>query len=225
EGADIAPTLQTFRSLCEETNGTLWAVNGNGTLLVRQDAAWKLAPVSIPGRVTCVAADPAGGIWLGGAYRKLFYLRDGKVRSLGREQGVKALRIRRLLTDSKGDVWIAMEQHDSLGRLHDGVVRNISLPPNTRDLTAMEEDSAGNIWVATGDGDVLRVQGDTAVNEADAAGAPRIWIHALRATKDGLWICYRDTGVGRLKNGRFTLITPAQGLHEAAINELIFDGG
>jgi signal transduction histidine kinase/ligand-binding sensor domain-containing protein len=224
EGSTTALSFESFASLAEDTNGTLWAVTGDGSLIYRQGAEWMPSPVALPGRVACVAADREGGIWIGNRYRKLHHLKDGHLSTWGPEEGFKALRVRALFVDRDGVVWIATEGNAGLACLRSGKFTTIRLGTEVRTITCMTEDNAGNKWVATGSGDLFRVSNEEVTNERERASTLRTWIRDVRASADGaIWICYRNAGIGRLKEGKFFNITRAGGLYEDAVNQMLFD--
>jgi signal transduction histidine kinase/ligand-binding sensor domain-containing protein len=226
EGSTTALSFESFASLAEDTNGTLWAVTGDGSLIFRQGAEWLPCPVSLPGRMSCVAADREGGLWIGNRYRKLHYLRDGQLTTWGPERGFRALRVRALFVDRDGAVWIATEGDVGLACLRSGKIASIRLGSEIRTITCMTEDAAGNKWVGTGSGDLFRVNEEEVVNERERASTLRTWIRDVRALADGsVWICYRNAGIGRLKKGQFSSIRRAEGLYEDAVNQMVFDDG
>jgi signal transduction histidine kinase/ligand-binding sensor domain-containing protein len=224
EGSTTALSFESFASLAEDTNGRLWAVTGDGSLIFRQGADWMPSPVALPGRMTCVAADREGGIWIGNRYRKLHHLKDGHLTTWGPEEGFKALRVRALFVDRDGAVWIATEGDVGLACLRSGKITTIRLGSDIRAITCMTEDSAGNKWVGTGSGDLFRVNDEEVTNERERASTLRTWIRDIRAPADGaIWICYRNAGIGRLKKGKFFNITHAEGLYEDAVSQMLID--
>ena len=88
----------------------------------------------------------------------------------------------------------------------------------------MIEDSAGQIWMGTLDGRLLRVDGDRLVEIAQPAGETPHPIRCLSVTPDGsLWIGYAVSGATRLKAGKFSQIGPEDGLFDGNICAMMPD--
>ena len=241
--------LVAVQSFCEDNNGMRFAVGQNGLLARWQNSAWETmtvflqgvptpvvrwqrpgwermtAPLGWPGGpATCVAADPRGGVWLGTTERGLFQWRDGKFFSLGDTNVLARHAIHALFPGATGDLWIGQEQAGTLHRLRDGHLLTLKLPSNTGQVSALAEDASNTLWVATTDGRLARVNGETVedvTSQTLSAPAP---IRCLHAAPDGsLWIGYAARGLGWLKHGRFFLFGLEQGLWDAGISQILSD--
>ena len=108
EGLDTGSSLVTIQSICEDTNGVLWGATQNGLLVSRVDGKWipELTNETWLGVVTCVAADHAGGLWIGTANRQLYYWRNGQHKTWSRDEGMAKITLTALLPAANGDLWM-----------------------------------------------------------------------------------------------------------------------
>ncbi|MBU6411019.1 MAG: hypothetical protein KGR98_11595, partial [Verrucomicrobia bacterium] len=224
EGVDSGLPFESVQSLCQDTNGTIWAVTRNGLLINRFHGGWRIISTNsdwFGESVECVTADDSGGVWVGGRHQ-LFYLRDGKLRLWAATNGLANRIIHALLFSSKGDLWIG---GSALDRMRGGVLKTISIPRGAQLIRALAEDRAGNIWLGTANGYLMRATGNRVFDETTRIlGAPDS-IRCLTATPDGsLWIGFATDGIGRLKNGKFSRIRTAQGLGDDGISQIVPDG-
>ena len=91
-------------------------------------------------------------------------------------------------------------------------------------MAALAVDAAGDCWVATARGLLLRVHQDVLRDETTNMLAKPHAIRALCPTPDGaLWIGYGGQGLGRLKAGRFTQYRMDQGLSDDYISHILPD--
>jgi signal transduction histidine kinase/ligand-binding sensor domain-containing protein len=139
-----------------------------------------------PGLVTSLFALPDGGLWIGYATGGVSILRNGTATTYGKNQGAPDGRIRLIVQDQDGWIWIA--NSDGLVRF-DGQRWDVIGPqwncPKGR-ATAVFVDSRGTIWAAIGNS-ILYLKrgskrfedtGDFALEAASIAEAPngKIWI-------------------------------------------------
>src|SRR6185369_5624225 len=126
--------------------------------------------------------------------------------------------------DSKGNLWIAFSADTTLQRMQHGKFENYSLPEGSRAVRAICEDAKGTVWLANLDAQLLRVEGKQIVDETSRTFEPKRPIRCLAGTSDGsLWIGYSAVGVGRLKDGRFSIVGTEQGLKDASICSMMPD--
>jgi signal transduction histidine kinase/streptogramin lyase len=156
----------------------------------------------------------------------LYRWQQGAFTVLGRSDGLAGDTVRSLLADSAGNLWIGLEVSNCLQRLREGQWHTFTQPPGSRTIRVMAEDAAHNIWMGTSDGYLLRVDGDTLVNETPRTLSRPKPIRCLYATPDGsLWIGYAGAGVGRLREGRFVQVGTEQGLHDDYVCGIVADEG
>lgn len=211
------------RSVCEETNGTLW-IGTLGDGLERWQSGM-LTNLPMPGGtgkgfVFCVCPDNAGRLWLSAGEEDL-YLRDagGFSRVTPIVHGVKSI-----FADQSGRIWVGTKSgmYVSNGgaapefRFFEGVGR--------RDVRALSEDGLGNLWVGSEEGDLFRVKGDTieTFHPPDGKTSQAIW--SLLAEEDGtVWAGTFRGGLLRLRDGKFTRVTSNEGLPDNVICQIVSD--
>ncbi len=220
--------IDSVRSVCEDALGTLWAVTREGLLMHQTGTNWEnaLQATNWPGgRASCVGADRNGALWIGMRGAMVCRLEKNQFTIWRKEDGLAGEPVRSLLAASNGDVWLAIDTPRVLQRLRDGKFTNFDLPPGTRTIRAMAEDAKGTVWIASAEGQLLRVAGEGMVNETSNGPVQVFSIRCLHATAEGsLWIGYADNGgLGRIKDGKYSRFTTAQGLSDNYISQIVSD--
>jgi len=225
ETTETGLPYMAVQSLAEDAEGAIWAATQNGALARRVGGRWLTIP---PGEdfardASCLCADPCGDVWVGTRNRGLLCWRtNGFFRPHGLTR-TKGEGILSLLVTKNGDVWIGEVAPNAIERFHAGRLENFPVPQDVRSIRAVAEDASGTIWFGTSKGILLRVENDRLVDETQLMGGP-LSIRCLYGTADGsLWIGYAGFGVGRLKKGRFTLISARQGLQDDYVSQILAD--
>jgi signal transduction histidine kinase/ligand-binding sensor domain-containing protein len=227
EAAEAGLSVPAVSSLCEDSDGVVWAATQNGTLARYVDGRWRAIPANAiwPGSAMSLCADPTGGIWVGTRYHRLFRWRDERFVDWSEGQKIKGQTIHTLVVATNGDLWMGEDSPVTVERLRNGRLQEFETPPDIRVIRASAQDAAGNIWFGSSKGILLRVQGERLVDEtARLIGGPQP-IRCLYATPDGsLWIGFAGWGIGRVKNGHYAAVTARQGLHDDFISQIVADG-
>ena len=220
----------SVRSVCEDAAGRLWVALQNGVLARSQDDAWAIVEASgtWPGKdAKCVAADREGGVWVGSGNRGLHHFKDGGWTTYGQAEGLASNAVHSLLTTSDGGVWIATDSPRRLQCLSGGTFREIRMPSGlaeVRTIRAMAEGADGTVWLGSAGGEVMRVSGQSLVIEPIISETHPNSVRSLHTTPDGaLWIGYAGGGVGRFMKGHYTTLTPAEGLMDDHISQMLSD--
>ena len=228
QGKDAGLPFDTVRSACEDAAGTLWVVTQNGDVVNNAAGSWNTISSTTAwtgGQATCVTCDKNGVVWIGTFSHGLYRWQGGKFSVLRRADGLSQTSIRSLFADSRSNLWIAFSQGDVLQRMSKGVFQNYDLPPDSRAIRAFTETANGTVWMANLDMKLLRVDGEKILDETGKTSEPYHPIRCLTATPDGaLWIGYSASGLGRLKDGKFTMIGRDEGLKDDSICSLMPDG-
>ena len=230
-----ATQLDGTQSLCKDTQGHLWAVIWHTCVIVRNTGhGWE--PLTARDgwsetTVNCVAADPAGGVWIGTTGNGVFHWQDGAVsRHFSSTNGLTGGAIDALYATESGELWFsspdANAPNGTLFCYKDGAFRSFPLPVGAGRVKVFAGDGAGDCWAGTANGWLLRVRGDVLADETPLLLSDTLYpIRSLLATPDrSLWIGFAGRGLGRLKDGRFTSFRREQGLHDDYVSQILCDG-
>jgi len=208
----------------------VWVVSEKGEVVRQDGASWAVVssqPDWPGGSATCVAAGRHGELWIGTSESGLLQFANGKLHVWNTSEGLASSKVRLLFTSSSGAVWIGMEDQNVLQRLRNGSFQTFSIPGTSaaeRRVRAMAEDNAGNIWVGTAAGQLLRVEQDQLVLRAGSQNELGTSIRCLLATDDGsLWIGSSGSGLTRFKAGQLAHITTTEGLGEDYLSQMTVD--
>ena len=226
ESTEKGLPFEAVQSICEDNKGVIWATTQNGFVACRSNDTWSVVITnrSRGGMASCVAADTNGTLWIGTHSSLLDTLNDGIIHYIGKRDGLAGRVIHALLVTRSGDIILGQENPEAIQRYHDGKFFTYKLPPNLRVIRALVEDQAGNIWVGTSTGVLLRLTGDEVFDEtAHTTGVPMA-IRCFYVDPEGaLWIGYAGWGLGRLKDGRFKRISVENGLYDYNISQIVAD--
>ena len=224
ENFDDGTSPVAIQSVCEDARGTLWGATPTGLLVCRRDGQWIMPLTNNLEAVLSVAADRQGAVWIGARNNVLYCWRDNHLTTWNNQNGITSVNLTVLLPASNGDLWIAENSPDAVQCLHAGVLRQLTLPKRIGGIRTLAEDAAGNIWIGTSTGNLLRAEGDHLVDETALTGVADRPIWSLAATSDGaLWIGYGGWGLGRLKDRKFAHLDASQGLPKDYISQLVAD--
>ena len=227
EGKESSLPFEAVQSLCQDTNGMVWAATQNGLLVCRTNGGWRTvsSETNWPGgKASCVAADRSGAIWIGTRNRRLYRLQDGQYSIMQATNGLVSRSMHVLLPTTNGDLWMSGSGPNSVQRLRDGQLDTINIPDDLQTIHALAEDAAGDIWIGTSKGTLLRLHNDVMTDETSRTSGSPLSIRSLQTTADGaLWIGYAGGGLARFKNGIYTRMTSAQGLFDDHISQIIAD--
>ena len=217
---------ESVRAICQDTNGAIWVTTQSGLIVRRKNGEWdtlEKGTNTVHGFVSCVAASLGGGIWIGTQDDGFFCWNGGRCGHWNQSNGLSSANVRAILQVSDGDVFISTDGPSRLDRLRKGHVRSLKIPVPHRSLRAMVEDANGNVWVASADGVLMRVDGDSVIDETPPSKR-MLSIRCLSATPDGsLWIGYAGWGIGRLKGTNFFRLTTEQGLYDDYVSQIVPD--
>jgi len=201
--------------ILEDREGTVWfGMQGQGVvdLAPTKFASITAADGVADDMVLSVSGD-ASDVWIG-TWKGLTRLRDGKMETFRKKEGLTAEAVMDLRFDRSGMLWIATMG----GGVN--VWRNGRIEPfvSRRALSdagafTLWEDRAGAMWVGTYSG-LNRVENGEVRAYRTADGLVSDQIVATYETRDGtMWIGTRDGGVHTFKDGKFERVS--------AINDLV----
>jgi signal transduction histidine kinase len=227
-GEESGLPKESAKTVCQDRDGVLWAVLQYGSLMRESGGRWRALTEADgwPGLgASCVAAAPDGGVWVGLMDKGLCRWRAGVTESWGPENGFDIRSVRSLLATAAGDVWIVTDWPNRLRVLRGGRLLGVDAPKGMQAMIALAEGKDGAVWAGTSSGQLYRVQGLRLVCEDGAAPAQPSYVRSLHADGAGnVWVGYGGSGLGRWRDGRFSVLTPEDGLADRNISQLQSDG-
>src|SRR4051794_21341237 len=216
-------------SLAEDNDGTLWIGSNCGGLNTRKNG--RISPYGEKFQLDnqCIwslitARD--GSLWIGTWGGGLFHKQGEEITPLPLARGGNDQPVVALCEYGSGALWIGTYSQ-GLKLLRNGKVTQVpSNQLSANFVTAIVQDGENALWVGTGGGGLDHIQ-FTATKEVDAPlasfvvatypGLPSDFVRTLFLDSAGvLWIG-TDGGLARLKKGRLTVYTRAQGLPDEVI--------
>lgn len=210
-------------ALLRDSSGGLWIGTWGGglsrltpaSLLVSKSAEKARMPEGLTSRdVTALAHDNTGGLWIGTRSGDLVR-RDpdrGIDRTFLRGGGERTSRIiSNIAQDPQGNVWVGTNA--GLVRIDPATGRTTEFQHEPQDheslgpgyVKALFVDSAGNVWVGTGEGGLQRIDEDGRVVErylhdpSDPRSLSDNYITAILEDRSGaLWVGTRSAGLNRV---------------------------
>jgi len=189
------------RALFEDDEGSLWIGSAGAGLLRLRDG--KFAPIGesegLRGNVAwSIAPRRAGGVWIGTDAGLSSYA-HGVVQHIALPRPHESVRVRAVLEDSKGRVWIGTDGAGAF-RLDKSVGSPIALPDAAAGatVTAILQDRTGRIWIGHNSGlDVI--EGTVATPMGERLHLPRVAVSTLYEDHAGnLWVSTETAGLFRI---------------------------
>ncbi len=217
-------TTKPARSVCQETNGTLWIGTLGDGLACWQAGA--LTNLTVPGGTGkgfafCVCPDALGRLWVSAGDEDLLVReRDAFTRVSPVVHGVKAI-----LADKAGRIWIGSKRGLYVADSGSSTDFNLYKGFGRHDVRALSEDRFGGLWAGTEDGTLFHITGDTiaAFHPLDSKASQAIW--SLLADDDGtIWAGTFRGGLLRFRDGKFTRFSINEGLPDNIICQILPDG-
>ena len=191
-------------ALFEDREGNVWAATANGLHRFREYAIPAIGDKQgVHGGATAVETTHDGTLWMA-TTRGLYRLRDGAIttdqiavsRNSTAQRPPPIESANALHVDRRGRLWIA-NRHGVF--CVDG--ERARAVNTLGDVLAMADDGDGTMWFARFGGPLSRIRlgGDTAAATENLQGG--IAVSVLADPGDGVWVGFRDGGVGFLKDG------------------------
>ncbi|HXF09462.1 MAG TPA: two-component regulator propeller domain-containing protein [Desulfuromonadaceae bacterium] len=226
EGPNSGAPFEMVDSICQDAGGAIW-VAAHGVLTRMDKGVWEdmtKQPTWPGGDANCVAVDRQGIVWIGTVNRRYIRWYGGAFHPSGKANDVRGQVIHALLAAQNGDIYLGEERSNIVQRFRNGQMSTLPLAGDIGITRAMAEDAAGNVWIGTDKGALVRVDGDSVTNVAPPTEDAFFSIRSLYPGKDGgVWIGYGGAGIGRFKDGRLTRVSSAQGLPNNYISQIMAD--
>jgi signal transduction histidine kinase/streptogramin lyase len=199
----------------------LWIGGTCGDLVHFHDGRFD-RPV-MDGCIWALLRDPDGTLWTGAGDAGLRQIRDGRITSYTRADGVDDNIITALARDRDGTLWVGHE--GGLSRFDNGRFTDVGREDGLRHrVLCIEQDHAGALWIGGGDG-VYRIEhGRVTGHYTTADGLSHDLVRAIHEDADGvLWIGTYGGGLNRFKDGHFTSYGLKEGLPDTAVSRIVED--
>jgi signal transduction histidine kinase/ligand-binding sensor domain-containing protein len=182
-------------ALCEDREGRIWVGTwGNGVRALTDGtpASTDGTPAHFTSRqglgsdiVLSLAADPAGGLWVGLKDGGLARVEGGRVKSYRRADGLPSDTVWALEHDSANALWISTTL--GLARFQGGRLEPLATVERQFEAHALAQDPTGALWVGGRGG--LRVLRQGRVSAPHPAGlSAHAFVLSLQASASGLWV-------------------------------------
>jgi len=188
-------TLPNLLSVVSDAGKNIWAVTGNGELVVYREG--EIHHLAHLGDMTAeLAAAKDEGIWVCAGTRLLRFYPDGRITNDG---DFNTGRCAALMEDSQGGVWIGT----AFGGLirYDGTTFETIATSRPR-IQSLLEDREGNIWVGTIGGGLNRIRRRVVQIEGTEAGLPIETVRSLAEDAQGtIWAATENGMLARRFDG------------------------
>ena len=218
---------ESGNTLFEDREGNIWVATGSGLDRFRDFAVAAFSVnrgLSSP-RIQSVLADRDGSIWIA-TRNSLNRLNGGQVMILDAasfKQNGKVLVPNSLFQDDTGRVWVS--NPFGFGYLDNDRFVSVGTVPGA--VTAMAQDTAGNIWIANEHVALFQVRGGEVVQQIP-------WSHLGRSdhvsamtgdpSQGGIWLGFFLGGVAYYNEGQIRKsYTTAEGLTGGRVNDVRVD--
>jgi transcriptional regulator with PAS, ATPase and Fis domain/ligand-binding sensor domain-containing protein len=148
-------------SLHQDRAGSIWVGGYSGLLRIRngQVTRYNANNSGLKGvPVTAISEDGEGRLWIGAGAETggLYQFKDGAFIPYRKDQGLVSNRVRRIMQDRQGALWIGTER--GLSRFKDGVFTNYTTQNGLSHDYVREvyEDADGALWIGTYGGGLNR---------------------------------------------------------------------
>jgi signal transduction histidine kinase/ligand-binding sensor domain-containing protein/CheY-like chemotaxis protein len=228
-GHDVWTTAQglpqnSVRAITQTSDGYLWIATMGG--LARFDGVGfrvfssENTPLLAHDRVTALAADADGSLWIGTGGDGIIQVRNGRFTQVVASSALPDENVRLVLVDSKGVVWVGTDV--GLMKYDHGQLSTAFKGGKELNSHCALEDPAGTLWVGTNSGLKKLREGSLQTYTIDD-GLPSNSVWGLAKGKEGqLWIGTRG-GLSEFRDGRFKNYTMRDGLTHNSIVSLRAD--
>jgi len=212
------------KSVCEDGGGVVWIGTLDGGL--RWWRGGQSTNLALPGgaafaSVYSLCADATGRMWVSGADEDLFVAAQGQFKRVSPVvHGVKAI-----LADSTGSIWAGTRSGLFRAEREPGDEFHFFRGMPKHYVRALSEDGKGTLWAGTGNGELFRINSNTATvfRPSDNQESGAIW--SLLAERDGtVWVGTFRGGLLRFRDGKFTRYGKKEGLPDNVISQILDDG-
>lgn len=211
-------------TVCEDDEGALWFAGGLAGVVrwtPEESRTFAFRAGRVPLQITAACVDQQGKLWMAtpsGLFQSSVREPVASRRINSAQRGIRVMFCAR-----NGDVWIAGGQVFGWYR-GETFTPVVDVPrPADGEITAIAEQPAGRLWIATARGALFEYADGRLQRSAVAPGVAEAAIHALLPETSGaLWLGTTE-GLVRLAEGRARRFTQADGLPDDIVLQLLAD--
>jgi signal transduction histidine kinase/ligand-binding sensor domain-containing protein len=205
-----------FKFICPASDGGVWAIVNDG-LRKLVNGAWTCAPPELRqvfgnlGNRFGMIADRQGGVWIYSSNQGVIHASaNGEVWRLKTEGDSADDRATCLFRDREGSLWAGFELA-GLVRIREGRFQQPALGKENaaRSVRSVCTDAAGNVWIATIGGGLVRWNPSGPTNFIFPGGVDVNWVVSCCPDDRGrLWASAGGEKLYVCENGKFQIVTP-----------------
>ena len=179
-----------------------------------------------PGQLRAITGDHQGSVWFASVGSGIGRIQNGHVDAFTTANGLPSNGVSNLRWSSGNRLWISTFDAGAV-LFKDGGFKRIAKPilPSNQ-VWSIEEDRRGEVWIGTFQGLCkFKSSDDTApVIFSKSSGLPGNSVtHVFADHSDNIWATSASGGLSRLKHGRFSTLTSADGLADMNVLDLAED--
>jgi ligand-binding sensor domain-containing protein len=204
-GVEQGLASNTVRSLFRDRDGTIWVGSDRGGLSIYKDGHFEIPSFEGPHPTAAVInlhRDGRGTMWISTS-SGLYRLRDGRFTRYGRDDGLAADRVRRVLDGPKGSLWVVTASGlDRIPRPEDDTPRFESMV-TMANLSWGLVDHEGSLWVGSLNGGLARLGQGHFTTYTPADGVLEEYVSTvLEDASENVWVG-TVSGLMRYVDGAF----------------------
>jgi signal transduction histidine kinase/ligand-binding sensor domain-containing protein len=194
--------VAAVRLVCEDANHDLWVAGYAGVgKLAGGKFTMAIDSAGLAGLIgTSMAVDARGTLWLAGNQGLLRRLPNGRIRKYGTADGLPDLRLRTVLPDRDGGIWVGSDS--GLARLEGDrfIVTPAEGVHERTQVRCLFEDREGDLWVGTSTG-LIRLRDDVFTVYGKSEGLPSDQPTVVFQDRAGkVWVGFGDSGLLQFSN-------------------------
>jgi ligand-binding sensor domain-containing protein/signal transduction histidine kinase len=225
---DVAENDRNVQSLCEDTNGVVWAMSGNA-LVSLNNSNRSVYPVeqTVPGPprdlpAGAVLVDSHGRIWAGNAFGGVLEMRDALLRPAPNSRLIRGQTFA-LFEDRTQKLWLGAQ--NGLFAWDSNTWKPFAIPnlSSSHAVHAIVEDAEGKLWIGTEGAGLQCLREGRCETFSRTNGLPSNNISSLYLDRDGILWVGTSGGLARFARGKLTAYSKNEGMITDSIAYIIED--